>query len=138
MWNAARLNPHGFACDTNTQMNLETLAFKLNKFEALYGKPLTLTNALRDMQDHLRIYAEKNAKLRARGLPEVKVPLSSKHLFGQAADMADPKGELRDFIRTNKKAIQAIGFWFEKFESTIGWCHFQIVAPGSGAFEFIP
>ncbi len=138
MWTADRLNPHGFDCDTNTRMNLEALAFKLNKFEALYGKPLTLTSGLRSMKDHLRIYAQKNAALKAKGLPEVKVPMSSKHLYGHGADMADPKGEIKAFVRKNKAKVQAIGLHFENFDYTKGWAHFQSVPPNSGSFEFIP
>lgn len=112
------------------QANLQILLERVNKIREEWGKPMIVTSGLRTMEDHLRIYREKAAK---EGIPfdESKVPKSSKHLFGEAADFFDSKRELQAWCKDNEKLLGDIGIWMESFDSTPNWCHFQIVQYGS-------
>lgn len=112
------------------QANLAVLLEKVNKIRILWAKAMTVTSGLRTMEDHLRIYREKAEKT---GLPfdESKVPLKSKHLYGQAVDIADPNQKLQKWCLDNEDQLISIGLWMESFDVTINWCHFQIVPYGS-------
>lgn len=141
MWTSDLLNPRGFETTVESQMNLETLAFKLNKLEAAYeadtGRKLGVcTSGLRNMADHLRIYRAKNSALKAAGLPEVKVPMESKHLYGQAVDISDPDGALWAWVKINLPLMKEIGLWMEAPDG-VKRVHFQIVPPKSGNRVFI-
>lgn len=121
-----QINPHGFPADTNQMMNMETTAFKVSRMEKAYGHPFTATSGLRSMADHLRIYKEKAAKA---GVPfdQSKVPLKSKHLFGEAVDVADLNGSIAQWAEDNDALMREIGVWFEARPATPGWLHIQIV-----------
>lgn len=107
------------------QGNIMTLLERINRVRTAYNKGMVPTNSYRSMADHLRIYKEK-------GITDpAKIPMKSKHLFGQAVDIADPKGELQKWCKANEPLLLKIGFWMEDFGATPGWCHFQIVQYGS-------
>lgn len=53
----------------------------------------------------------------------------SKHMLGLACDLADHDGSIDQYC-TNE-VLEAFGLWREAPESTIGWCHLQIVQYGS-------
>lgn len=128
------------------QANLKILLEKINRVRLGYALPMTPTNSLRTWEHHTRIYKDKAAKKEAPFLngvyDESKVPKLSKHLFGQAVDIADPKGELAAWCRANEKLLLEIGLWLENVDYTKGWVHFQIVPYGSWkpgkSLEFIP
>jgi uncharacterized protein YcbK (DUF882 family) len=105
--------------------NLEELLEKINKIRDLYGKPMTVTSGLRSMADHKRIYAAKGIT------DESKIPMKSKHLYGQAVDISDPNKELQNWCKQNESELKDIGVWLEDFAATKNWCHFQIVPYGS-------
>lgn len=117
------------------QDNLNILLERVNKIRTLWGKPMTVTSGLRTMEDHLRIYREKAAKA---GVPfdEAKVPKKSKHLYGQAVDIADSGLELTAWLKANPQTMEEIGLWCE--EGNANWVHFQIVPPKSGNRWFLP
>lgn len=119
------------------QVNLAVLLEKINKIRALYGKSMTPSSGLRTMEDHLRIYKEKAAKA---GVPfdESKVPMKSRHLYGQAVDIADPNKELQKWCKDHESDLASIGLWMEDFSATPNWCHFQTIAPKSGNRWFLP
>ncbi len=64
--------------------------------------------------------------------------LRSKHMTGEAIDIADPDGDLDDWCIRNPTVMADIGLWQEHPASTKGWCHVQIVPPKSGNRVFYP
>ena len=64
--------------------------------------------------------------------------LRSKHMTGQAIDIADPEGDLDEWCLKHLQTLERIGLWLENPASTKGWCHVQIVAPKSGNRVFYP
>lgn len=126
------LNPKKFKTTPEIDANLEELCRRLNFVRAAYGKPMKITSGLRDMEDHKRIYRQK-------GITDgAKIPMRSRHLFGQAADVFDPKQELQTWCLLNVNKLEEFGLWCESFEVTPNWCHFQIVPPASGKRFFKP
>lgn len=64
--------------------------------------------------------------------------VNSKHMTGQAIDLADPEGDLDEWCLAHLEILEAIGLWQEHPASTKGWCHVQIVPPKSGNRVFYP
>lgn len=62
----------------------------------------------------------------------------SKHITGQAIDLADPDGDLDDFLFNNQWLLEKHRLWMENPLATKGWTHLQSVAPRSGNRVFIP
>lgn len=122
----------GKDCPKEFENNLLELLIKINKVRDAYGRPMTVTSGFRSMEDHLRIYREKGITDKS------KIPMKSKHLFCQAVDIYDPKGELKKWVKDNLKLIEEIGLWMEDFDSTPNWVHFQILPPASNARFFKP
>lgn len=107
---------------------MDTLA-KVNKVEAQCPiKNWIGTSGLRTMADHLRIYREKAEKA---GVPfdESKVPKKSKHLFGQAWDIADPGLKITAWLKANPQVLDEADLYCE--EGNSNWVHFQSKAFGS-------
>jgi uncharacterized protein YcbK (DUF882 family) len=118
------LNPKTFPTTPEIDKNLAILLDRLNQVRSAFGKPMICTSGLRSIKDHKRIYEKK-------GIPENKIPMKSKHLFGQAADIFDPNQELQEWCKKNEDLLKTIGLWMESFSATPNWCHFQIVPYGS-------
>jgi uncharacterized protein YcbK (DUF882 family) len=118
--------------DNTVQDNIKQLCEKLNKVRKAYGKSMIITSGLRTMKHHLEIYAKKGITDKS------KIPLKSKHLYGQAADVFDPDGSLKTWIKNNIKVVEDAGLYMEDFKYTPNWVHFQIVPPKSGNRFFIP
>jgi len=107
------------------QANLAVLLERVNKIRALWGQSMVVTSGLRTMEDHLRIYAEK-------GITDpAKIPMHSKHLYGQACDISDPSKALQQWCKDNEDFLAQTGVWMENFSSTPNWVHFQYVPYGS-------
>lgn len=105
--------------------NLQELLKKMNEVRVKYNTPMIVTSGLRTLSEHLAIY-------KAKGITDPsKIPMKSKHLVGQAVDIQDSDGKLRDWVKDNMNLMEDIGFWFEDFDHTPGWVHFQIVPYGS-------
>jgi LAS superfamily LD-carboxypeptidase LdcB len=118
------LNSRNFKTSAEIDKNLQELLEKINKVRKLWNKPMIVTSGLRSIEDHKRIYKEK-------GVEESKIPMGSKHLFGQAVDISDPKGELGKWCIANEDKLKEIGLWCEDIASCPGWVHFQSVQYGS-------
>ena len=119
-------------CDESQQENLKILLDKINQIRTKWGKPMTVTSGLRTMKHHLEIYA-------AKGVTDpAKIPMQSKHLYGQAVDIADLDGSLKKWVDSNVSLLEDAGLWCEAFSSTPTWVHFQIIPPKSGNRFFIP
>lgn len=62
----------------------------------------------------------------------------SNHIMALACDLEDKDGALDAWCETNLDKLEQVGIWLESPKSTIGWSHWQIVAPHSGNRIFIP
>ena len=107
------------------QDNLNILLDRLNLVRVVFGRAMTITSGYRSMKHHLEIYAKKGM------IDKSKIPLKSLHLFGQAADVYDPKKILQAWCLANVKELEEIELWMEDFSYTTTWCHFQILPPKS-------
>lgn len=64
--------------------------------------------------------------------------VNSKHITGQAIDVADPDGMLDDWCVRNLEVLAELGLYLEHPLSTKGWTHVQSVPPRSGNRMFYP
>jgi hypothetical protein len=118
--------------ESSIQDNLNILLDRINVIRTAWGKPMTVNSGLRTMQHHLEIYAKK-------GITDpAKIPMKSKHLYGQAVDISDPARSLQAWCKNNVPLLESTGLWMEDFSVTNTWCHFQIVPPASGNRFFMP
>jgi uncharacterized protein YcbK (DUF882 family) len=121
------LNKHHYATTPEIDSNLALLLERLNKVRMVYNQLMSVTSGLRstEQQNSLIAQGKSNAP-------------HSKHLTGQAADIYDPSGLLKRWIKDNIALIETIGLWMEDFSFTPNWVHFQSVPPLSGNRFFIP
>jgi len=63
---------------------------------------------------------------------------NSKHMTGEAIDLADPEGKLGDWVMENVEVLVKHGIWCEHPDATPTWLHCQIVPPRSGRRFFYP
>lgn len=117
---------------SKSQENLLILLERINKVRTAWNKPMTVTSGFRTMEHHLEIYAKKGIK------DPKKIPMKSKHLYGEAVDIYDPKQELQRWCKKNEQLLIEVGLWMEDFSATPNWCHFQILPPKSGKRWFLP
>lgn len=114
------------------QGNIMILLERINRIRSAYNKSMIVTSPYRSMADHLRIYKEK-------GITDpAKIPMKSRHLYGQAVDISDPNRELQKWCKANEALLVTIGLWMEDFSATPNWCHFQTEPPKSGKRWFLP
>lgn len=123
--------------DIAYQHNIEELVKRLNIIRTKRGLPMIVTSGFRSMFDHKRIYSELNAKRRSQNLPELKIPMSSEHLRGNAADISDPDGSLHAWCKANESILEEVGLWCEEKDSQAR-VHFQTKPPKSGKRFFYP
>lgn len=62
----------------------------------------------------------------------------SKHITGQAIDLADPEGALDDYLMERLDLLEKHGLYLEHPLSTKSWTHLQSVPPRSGNRVFYP
>lgn len=121
------LNPHSFPTNQWIDRNLEILRTRINELEEAFENTLTITSGLRS--------EEMQEDLIKQGISHAQ---HSKHCAGAACDVYDDQGLISDFVISNPKLMEKIGFWIEDPKYTHGWVHFQIMAPASGKRVFIP
>lgn len=63
---------------------------------------------------------------------------NSKHITGNAVDVADPDGSLGRWCLENEKYLEDFGLWCEHPKHTKTWVHFQNLPPKSGKRFYIP
>jgi uncharacterized protein YcbK (DUF882 family) len=131
-------NPNNYPTTSEIDKNIEELLRRINILRKEYGLPMFVTSGLRDVNKHKAIYEEKNKKLREQGLPELKIPMGSKHLSGEAIDLADKDGKLWDWIQSRQDLIEQLDLYFEDKAACPGWVHIQVVPPKSGKRIFKP
>ena len=62
----------------------------------------------------------------------------SKHMLGLAVDVADADGNIMKWVLENLELMKTLGVYFEDWQWTPTWTHFQLGAPKSGNRIFIP
>lgn len=117
------LNPKNYHLTKEVESNLNKLIEKISVIREKYGKPLIISSGLRSIEDQQRINPKAS---------------KSAHLSGEACDISDPKGELKQFIKDNISLVEDLGLYFEDFSATSVWIHIQIRKPKSGKRFFLP
>lgn len=126
------LNPTGEKLLDDIEANLQNTLKIANSLRAKYGKPMYITSGIRLLKYHLEIYRKKNeARVKAK-LPELKIPMGSKHLSGEAFDVADTDGKLYAWCLQNIPLLEELGLYLEDRLDTPTWVHFQTRPPASG------
>lgn len=66
--------------------------------------------------------------------------MNSKHMTGQAIDLADPDGDLDEWLLSaeGQAVLEELGLWMEHPACTKSWTHVQTVPPKSGRRTFYP
>lgn len=62
----------------------------------------------------------------------------SKHMTGQACDLADPKGDFGRWCLANVDVLERLGLWAEHPDYTETWVHVQTIPPASGRRFYRP
>src|SRR3990167_790920 len=62
----------------------------------------------------------------------------SKHLSGEAVDLADPGRLFARCLWSTPSLLETCALWMEDPRWTPTWVHLQIVPPGSGRHIFVP
>jgi uncharacterized protein YcbK (DUF882 family) len=96
-----------FPLNLELEANLAKLLEALNRFRAIYGKPMRVTSGYRP--GHYNKAAGGSQK--------------STHLSCEACDFADPDGSLDKFCMENQQLLADCGLWLEHPDSTPGWTH---------------
>ena len=112
------------AWSTEIEGNALDLLERVNKLLAVFGEDRAVNSGWRPPEVNS---ATPNAALK------------SKHMTGNAIDLADPEGDLDDWCSENdgSRLIQ-YGLWMEHPSATKGWCHLQNLPPKSGKRVFFP
>ena len=114
----------GEVCPPEYKENLKELLVKLNKLRDLWAKPMSITSGFRTIAHHIQVYKDKGIT------DQSKIPMKSKHLYCQAADISDPDFELTKFCKEHTKEMEEIGIWFED-DMSVKRLHIQTVPPSS-------
>lgn len=121
------LNPHDYPTTLIIDANLRILLDKINQVRNAYGIPMIVTSGLRSDAQQQQLIADGKSNAS-----------KSHHLTGEAVDILDEDRKLTEWVKNNMPLMEQIGFWFEDFDHTPTWVHFQTCAPGSGKRVFIP
>ncbi len=95
-------------CGRGANLVASRLLVALNRIEADFGKPLTITSGFRCVKHNEEVH----------GAPH------SAHLSGEAADIACPDGALKLWMTDTKLRIYDI--WAEDYWVTPNWLHIQV------------
>ncbi len=128
------LNPHRYPTTPEIDANMNELFRCLCIVEAAWLSAGGTPHAPFSDNSGLRSAAQQ-AGLIATG--QSNAP-HSRHLTGQAADIADPDGKLKAFLRAHPEVLEGAGLWCEHWDATPTWWHGQTVAPHSGLRWFQP
>ncbi len=112
----------------------------LDKVREWVGLPIIVTIALRTMSYHLALYKRINEQRKAKGLPELKVPMSSYHLVGRAVDFV-VKGMTCDEFKAKVRKEGKLEEWKLRMERNgdgAEWIHLDDKEPGPSGREFNP
>lgn len=124
------LNPNRYPTTPEIDANLQRLLLAMNKVRAQWNHSMVVSSGLRSIEKHKQIY-------KAKGISEDKIPMGSQHLFGNAVDISDSKGELFKWCQDNEQFLKDSGIAAIEL-GTVGWVHFSTVPVKSGRFWFLP
>lgn len=124
------INPKGLVLTDEQEANIKILLEKMNIVREKYTIPMTVTSGIRTIDEQVAIYKDKAARklfpFTDGNYDESKVPLKSKHLYGQAIDILDHDKTLYNWCKANEDFLAETGLWMEERQGN--WVHFQIVA----------
>ena len=113
----------GQQCSPELEANLLDLLFKLNQLRAIWGKPLNVNSGYRSATYNKQIGGAKN----------------SAHLYCQAVDLRDHKGELGEWLLQNQDILEECGLWMESPHKTNTprgrWIHLQTRPANNRVFQ---
>ena len=101
------------------EANLAELLKRLNKFRAIYGKPMTVVSGYRTPEHNKAI---GGAKL-------------SRHCVCMACDFADFDGQLKEWIEDHPDVLKECDLYMEAPESTPTWVHLDILTRKTRVFK---
>lgn len=108
--------------------------YRLCQLRHYYGKPLVCrtfdhpNRGYRTLEKHFSLYKKLGKQ----------PPLRSLHLVGAAYDIHDPNQDFQKWILDHLEIAESMDIYFEDFESTPTWVHWQLYAPSSGKRFFKP
>lgn len=103
--------------------NAKNLVYIVNILFERMGWPVALRSGWRPLKTNL---ATPNSALK------------SKHMTGEAVDIVDEEGEVKNYLNDHQQYLRDAGLWMEHPLATKGWVHLQIVPPKSGKQVFYP
>lgn len=106
----------------NVYDNLMELRERLNMLGKYFLAPRVLSCAYRDPEHNKRVGGAKN----------------SSHLTGEACDIVDRDGKLKEFLKTHPELLEKYDLYAEDYFHTLTWCHLQIRPTKSGKRVFLP
>jgi uncharacterized protein YcbK (DUF882 family) len=120
--------------------NLQKTFAWMDKVREWIGKPIKVTIAFRSLSYHLDLYRRINEKRKAQGQPELRVPMKSSHLFGNAVDFV-VIGMDCDSVRQkilDEKKLEEWNLRMEDNGKGANWVHLDDRAVGPGGRFFKP
>ena len=111
-----------FPLSAELEVNASDYLDKINKFRAIYGKPMIVSSGYRPG------HYNKDAG-GAKG---------SAHAVCLACDFVDHDGSLDQYCLDNLDVLEQCGLYLEDPKSTPNWSHITSRAPNSGHRVFIP
>lgn len=117
--------------------------------DAAYPEDLTgeieanAAELLKRVNELLAAFGEERAVRSGWRPPEVNEATAgaapkSKHMTGQAVDLADDEGDLDEWCLEHQEVLERLGLWMENPACTKTWTHLQSVPPKSGKRVFYP
>lgn len=104
-------------------LHAEKLLIKVNQLLEHFGEERTCNSGWRPYTVQMKI--------------NPKSP-NSKHITGDAIDLEDSDGKLKEWCVFNQDTLDLLGLWMEEPESTPSWVHVQQIPPKSGKRIFKP
>ena len=111
-----------FPLTKELEVNLELLLSRLNMFQEIYGKPMTVSSG----------YRPSSYNTDAGGAKK------SNHMVCLACDFVDLDSSLDSFCVANQDVLEKCGLYLEHPKWTKTWCHLQVAKPISGKRIFVP
>ncbi len=107
----------------NVRVNAEKLLIKVNELLTRFGQDRAVTSGWRPYSLQMEI--------------NPRAP-NSKHITGDAIDLEDKDGKLKEWCVFNLHHLEELGLWLEHPSATPTWVHLQQKPPNSGKRIFQP
>jgi hypothetical protein len=118
--------------------NLKVLFGKMDLIREFLGKPIIAHICFRTMAYHLNLYKQINEKRKAQGLAELKVPMGSGHLYGQAFDFHVVGMTCDEVVKKllDEKKLEEWGLRMEDNGAGANWVHIDTKPVGASGKRF--